>query len=100
MRRMQMICLRQFLLLLLLAGAARAAVAQSVAATAKNVAETKNAGVRPAAENAAAQNAPAAPTVPVKGNSEIMVVLGTATPVPLAESQRSVEILPVKAESL
>ena len=29
-----------------------------------------------------------------------MVVLGTATPVPLAESQRSVEILPVKAESL
>src|SRR3984885_5598708 len=105
MRRMQMICLRQFLLLLLLAGAARAAVAQSVAATAKNVAETKNAGVQPAAENAAAQNAPAqnaaaAPAVPVKGNSEIMVVLGTATPVPLAESQRSVEILPVKAESL
>lgn len=29
-----------------------------------------------------------------------MVVLGTATPVPLAESQRSVEILPVKGESL
>jgi len=29
-----------------------------------------------------------------------MVVLGTATPVPLAESQRSVEILPGKGESL
>jgi iron complex outermembrane receptor protein len=29
-----------------------------------------------------------------------MVVLGTATPVPLAESQRSVEILPVKGRSL
>jgi outer membrane cobalamin receptor len=29
-----------------------------------------------------------------------MVVLGTATPVPLAESQRSVEVLPVKGESL
>ncbi len=29
-----------------------------------------------------------------------MVVLGTATPVPLAESQRSVEILPVKGQSL
>ena len=28
------------------------------------------------------------------------MVLGSATPVPLAESQRSVEILPVKAESL
>jgi outer membrane cobalamin receptor len=97
---MQMICLRRFLLLLLLAGAARAAVAQSVAATGKNAAETQNAGVQPASQNAAAQNAPVAPTARVKGNSEIMVVLGTATPVPLAESQRSVEILPVKAESL
>ncbi len=29
-----------------------------------------------------------------------MVVLGTATPVPLAESQRSVEVLPVKGQSL
>ena len=47
-----------------------------------------------------AQSAPAAPAAPVKGNSETMVVLGTATPVPLAESQRSVEILPVKGESL
>jgi len=36
----------------------------------------------------------------MKGNSETMVVLGTATPVPLAESQRSVEILPVRGKSL
>ena len=35
-----------------------------------------------------------------KGLSETMVVLGSATPVPLAESQRSVEILPVKGQSL
>lgn len=44
----------------------------------------------------AAQKAPAK----VTGKSETMVVLGSATPVPLAESPRSVEILPVKAESL
>src|SRR6202167_1610757 len=74
--------------LLLLGVAARVAVAQDAAAT------------NAAAQNVPAQNAPTAPTAPVKGNSEIMVVLGTATPVPLAESQRSVEILPVKAESL
>ncbi|MGA2207259.1 MAG: TonB-dependent receptor [Terracidiphilus sp.] len=49
---------------------------------------------------AAAQDAPAPPTATVKGKTETMVVLGTATPVPLAESQRSVEILPVKGESL
>jgi iron complex outermembrane receptor protein len=59
-----------------------------------------------AAQNAtdqAAQKAsagPDAPTSHMKGNSETMVVLGTATPVPLAESQRSVEILPVKGQSL
>ena len=47
-----------------------------------------------------AQNAAAPPKAQVKGPSETMVVLGSATPVPLAESQRSVEILPVKAESL
>ena len=47
-----------------------------------------------------AQSVPPAPAAPVKGNSETMVVLGTATPVPLAESQRSVEILPVKGQSL
>ena len=58
------------------------------------------------AQNAAGQTAqsdsaaPAAPSAPMKGNSETMVVLGTATPVPLAESQRSVEILPVRGKSL
>src|SRR3984885_14275220 len=71
--------------LLVLGVALRAAAAQDATAT---------------AQNAAAQNAAQAPTAPVKGNSEIMVVPGAATPVPLAESQRSVEILPVKGESL
>ncbi len=47
-----------------------------------------------------AQNTTPPPAAPVKGNSETLVVLGTATPVPLAESQRSVEILPVKGKSL
>ncbi len=46
-----------------------------------------------------AQNA-APPPVQVKGPSETMVVLGSATPVPLAESQRSVEILPIQPQSL
>lgn len=45
---------------------------------------------------ACAQNAPA----PVTGQSETMVVLGSATPVPLAESPRSVEVLPLKKQSL
>ena len=45
---------------------------------------------------ACAQNAPA----PVAGQTETMVVLGSATPVPLAESPRSVEILPLKEQSL
>ncbi len=49
---------------------------------------------------AVAQNAAPPPTMPVKGQTETMVVLGTAVPVPLAESERSVEILPVKGESL
>jgi len=49
---------------------------------------------------AVAQNAPAVPATPVKGETETMVVLGTATPVPLAESQRSVEVLLVKGDSL
>ena len=53
-----------------------------------------------AALRAAAQDAPAPPPATVKGKTETMVVLGTATPVPLAESQRSVEILPVKGLSL
>jgi outer membrane cobalamin receptor len=43
-----------------------------------------------------AQNAPA----PVAGQSETMVVLGSATPVPLAESPRTVEVLPLKSLSL
>lgn len=47
-----------------------------------------------------AQNAAAPPPAKVKGRSETMVVLGSATPVPLAESQRSVEILPVRGMSL
>lgn len=68
-----MIHLRCGMWLLLLAGMPRAAIAQNAASP--------------------------APTT-VKGNSETMVVLGTATPVPLAESQRSVEILPVKGQSL
>ncbi len=37
---------------------------------------------------------------PVKSATETMVVLGTATPVPLAESTRVVDVLPLKGESL
>jgi iron complex outermembrane receptor protein len=84
MRRKQAIHLSRTFLFLVLAGAARATVAQSVAAQTAQV---------PSA-------AAAAPAAPIKGDPETMVVLGTATPVPLAESQRSVEILPVKGESL
>ncbi|MGA3100454.1 MAG: TonB-dependent receptor [Terracidiphilus sp.] len=73
MRRKQLIHPRGVLWLLLFVGALRAAFAQG---------------------------APAAPATPVKGKTETMVVLGTATPVPLAESQRSVEVLPVKKKSL
>jgi outer membrane cobalamin receptor len=36
----------------------------------------------------------------VKAPAETMVVLGSATPVPLTESQRSVDILPVQGQSL
>lgn len=45
---------------------------------------------------------PAAPVkgAPVKGNTETLIVLGSATPVPLAESTRSVDVLPVKGASL
>ena len=49
---------------------------------------------------AMAQDSAAPPAPAVKGKAETMVVLGTATPVPLAESQRSVEVLPVKGNSL
>src|SRR5580700_665468 len=37
---------------------------------------------------------------PVKAPAETMVVLGSATPVPLTESQRSVDVLPVEGQSL
>ncbi len=46
-----------------------------------------------AASIASAQSAPPHPT-------ETLVVLGSATPVPLAESPRAVEVLPVAAQSL
>jgi iron complex outermembrane receptor protein len=49
---------------------------------------------------ASAQDAATSPKSPVKGPAETMVVLGSATPVPLAESQRSVDILPVQGQSL
>ncbi len=73
MRQFQLIHLRRAVWLLLFMGVLRAAFAQ---------------------------NAPAASATPVKGKTETMVVLGTATPVPLAESQRSVEVLPVKGQTL
>ena len=47
-----------------------------------------------------AQNAPAPPQPKVKGPSETLVVLGTATPVPLAESPRPVEVLPLEPVKL
>jgi iron complex outermembrane receptor protein len=47
-----------------------------------------------------AQDAATPSKTNIKGASETMVVLGTATPVPLAESERSVEILPVVGQSL
>ena len=47
-----------------------------------------------------AQDAATPPKAPIKGPEETLVVLGSATPVPLAESQRSVEVLPVRGESL
>jgi len=49
---------------------------------------------------ACAQDAATLPQTPVKGAPETMVVLGSATPVPLAESTRSVEVLPLRGESL
>jgi outer membrane cobalamin receptor len=84
MLRKQALHLSRVVLFLLLAGTVRVVVAQSAAGQTAQV-------------SGAASGASAAP---VKGNPETMVVLGTATPVPLAESQRSVEILPVKGESL
>lgn len=49
---------------------------------------------------ALAQSSATSPNKPVKGSQETMVVLGSATPVPLADSQRSVEVLPVAEQSL
>ncbi len=47
-----------------------------------------------------AQDTTPPPKPAVKGPEQTMVVLGSATPVPLADSQRSVEILPVAEQSL
>jgi outer membrane cobalamin receptor len=47
-----------------------------------------------------AQDAATPSQTPIKGPAETMVVLGSATPVPLAESQRSVDVLPVQGQSL
>ncbi len=47
-----------------------------------------------------AQDAPAPPTAPVTAPAQTMVVLGSATPVPLAESPRPVVVLPVKPMEL
>jgi len=49
---------------------------------------------------ASAQDAATPQTAKLNGKPETLVVLGSATPVPLAESQRSVDVLPVRAESL
>ena len=53
-----------------------------------------------AALEVAAQDAAPQTGAKVKGKTETMVVLGTATPVPLGESPRAVEVLPVKGKSL
>ncbi len=53
-----------------------------------------------ALQAAAAQDAAPQQAAPVKGKTETLVVVGAATPVPLAESQRSVEVLPVKGGAL
>jgi len=53
-----------------------------------------------ASQVAVAQDAATPPKASIKGPAETMVVLGAATPVPLTESQRSVDILPVQGQSL
>jgi len=50
--------------------------------------------------SAFAQNASAPPPAPLRATTETLVVLGTATPVPLAESPRFVTVLPVKDKAL
>jgi outer membrane receptor protein involved in Fe transport len=47
-----------------------------------------------------AQDAATPPKTPATGVTQTMVVLGSATPVPLAESTRAVEVLPLKSEAL
>jgi outer membrane cobalamin receptor len=49
-----------------------------------------------------AQTAPPAPSVPqsVTGPTQTLVVLGSATPVPLAESPRSVDVIPLQSKTL
>jgi outer membrane cobalamin receptor len=47
-----------------------------------------------------AQSAKTKPSTPITGLSETMVVLGSPTPVPLAESPRPVTVLPVAPQSL
>jgi iron complex outermembrane receptor protein len=47
-----------------------------------------------------AQNATAPAPAPIKADPETLVVLGSATPVPLAESSRPVEVLPLKQMQL
>lgn len=49
---------------------------------------------------AVAQDAANPPKTSVKGAAETLVVLGTVTPVPLAESQRSVDVIPVRGQAL
>jgi len=50
--------------------------------------------------SAIAQTASTAPAAPIQAATETLVVLGTASPVPLAESNRPVTVLPVKEMSL
>jgi iron complex outermembrane receptor protein len=47
-----------------------------------------------------AQDASTPPKTQIKAPAETMIVLGSATPVPLTESQRSVDVLPVQGQSL
>ena len=51
-------------------------------------------------QTATAQNQTAPQSTTIPARSETMVVLGSATPVPLAESPRSVVVLPLEGEKL
>src|ERR1017187_8001696 len=52
------------------------------------------------AQTASAQAPPSTPPSPLPHPSETMVVLGSAVPVPLAESSVSVMVLPVEGKTL